>query len=115
MPQWTILGPIAFTLYVNDFNSVLNNQNRKLQFADGTSLIVNQKSPDVMIEKNMQKFLDDVDALMKMNRLTLYSEEVSKYRYLGHFLEKDQTFSVHVEKILCKMAQGIRYNLLSVT
>ena len=49
MPEGTVLGLIvlslslSLSLYVNDFHSVLNDQNRAIHFADDTSYCKNTR------------------------------------------------------------------------
>ena len=43
VPQGTVLGPLIFILYVNDFQEQINTVSNVLQFADDTGMICQSK------------------------------------------------------------------------
>ena len=48
VPQGSILGPLFFILYINDFNKIASNL-ESILFADDTNLFISHKDPDFLI------------------------------------------------------------------
>ena len=55
VPQGTVLGPLIFLLYVNDFSEKLEGENDLVQFADDTSIICKFERNENIPQK-MKKF-----------------------------------------------------------
>ena len=76
VPQGSVLGPLLFTIYVNDLPSCVNST--LLLFADDTK-------PFRCIKSNfdVDQLLTDIDALMEWSKLWLLSFNISKCKHLA--------------------------------
>ena len=70
VPQGTVLGPLIFILYFNDFIEAISTNCDVMQFADDKAILCHAKN-----EANLQLIAEDAvkktDRYMKQNRLTL--------------------------------------------
>ena len=133
VPQGTVLGPLIFILYVNDFSEAVSTNCDVLQFADDTAILCHAKN-----EANLQLIAEDtlnkIDQYMKQNRLTLNEKKTElmvfrngklpiietvdfkgnrleaseKCRYLGVIIDRELTYQNQLNKVISKMASAIR-------
>ena len=131
--QGTVLGPLIFILYVNDFSEAVSTNCDVLQFADDTAILCLAKN-----EANLQLIAEDTlnktDQYMKQNRLTLNEKKTElmvfrneklpiietvdfkghrleaseKCRYLGVIIDRELTYQNQLNKVISKMASAIR-------
>ena len=132
VPQGTVLGPLIFLLYVNDFSEKMDGENDVVQFADDTSIICKFERNENIPQKN-EKIFEQTDKYLTKNQLTLnanktemsfftdhtnsdpeisFKGEVIKpahaCRYLGVQIDSNLTFENHLNSVLSKLAKAIR-------
>ena len=73
VPQGSILGPILFTLYINDLPAVVRNSNVML-YADDTTLFTSSNNPEI-IQANLNGDLLNLENWFDGNRLKLNTDK----------------------------------------
>lgn len=69
VPQGSILGPLLFILYINDFENCSSSLH-KVIFADDTNLLLSHKDP-LELQKLLNSELSKVDTWFRCNKLSL--------------------------------------------
>ena len=69
VPQGTVLGPLAFLLYVNGMREEVQGKFDIVQFADDTSLHFS-RSNVAELERSVSELLEKTDNYLKQNKLT---------------------------------------------
>ena len=70
VPQGTVLGPLVFILYVNNFGEEIGKSSNVLQFADDKAILCHEKN-EQCLEAKAKKILMETEQHMKQNKLTL--------------------------------------------
>ena len=92
VPQGSVLGPLLFLIYINDFPSV-SKPFMPILFADDTNLFCTGKNlGDIVNEINVE--IDKIYSWVKANKLSLNVEKlISCYSRLNVFQEIWTTYS----------------------
>ena len=83
VPQGTVLGPLIFLLYVNDFSEKLEGENDVVQFADDTSIICKFERNENIPQK-IEKILEQTDKYLTENQLTLNTDKTDVLLYKSY-------------------------------
>ena len=110
VPQGSILGPLLFILYVNNFRNCLNFSTN-VSFADDTNIFVTDKNIQSVYSKTNLE-LKNIDEWMTANKLTVNSV---KTKYLFFTLRKSNysvantLFKVHFKNNTIKKVSSIHF------
>lgn len=132
VPQGSVLGPILFSLYINDIKNMAENFNINL-FADDTSLFCSGETYN-QVETKCKQALKECSKWLISNKLTLnvtksnwidfskptkdgknitldidgkILKEVEYTKYLGIIIQKDLKWDVHVSSLINKLNSHI--------
>ena len=78
-PQGSILGPLFFFLYVNDFNNCLT-KSKAIMFADDTTVWTSHKNTSTLFQL-MQSEMELIDRWLVSNKLSINIEK-TKFMFL---------------------------------
>ena len=134
VPQGSILGPLLFTLYINDLPSVTKTC-KVILYTDDTAIIYSDKQK-AQIEKHLNNDMAIVKTWLDENKLTLNVkktksmlignkkllneadyldirldmdsiEQVGEFKYLGVWLDSSLKFTSHISKMSSKISSAI--------
>lgn len=131
VPQGSILGPILFSLYINDLKNI-SQSNEIILFADDTSIFCTADNY-TDLEQNAKHILENCNKWLQSNRLTLNIEKTHylifsktrnnininltinsrpiyrkhSTRYLGLTIQENLKWDLHIKNVINKMNKQI--------
>ena len=129
MPQGSVLGPLLFTVYINDLPRSVTHDSKAILFADDTSVLVKDKDYTNFKQK-MDSTLVNLDQWFIANQLILnitktkvikfapktiahvplvisykcqVLDEVNNTKFLGIHMDSNMNWKIHIEQITHKL------------
>ena len=128
-PQGSILGPLLFLIYVNDFNNCLT-KSKAVMFADDTTVWTSHKNTSTLFQF-MQSEMELIDRWLVSNKLSINIEkskfmlfstpnsnvggkhslsirnrqidQVNSLKFLGVFIHNNLSWSLHMKYLISKL------------
>jgi hypothetical protein len=134
VPQGSILGPLLFTLYINELPNVLN-KTKVVLYADDTAIFyasndlkeiervlndeldlahkwLHENKLTLNVKKTKTMVIGTAQRLLGIDRLNVQIngqrvEHVQFFKYLGAFFDSSLTWEHHIDKIKAKISQRL--------
>lgn len=108
VPQGSVLGPLLFSLYINDLPNVVSNSSC-VMYADDTCFFTSGSSID-QIRSSAQELLEHINVWLRSNKLTLNITKTSAVIFRSSWSKvRNAMLNVHVDGELIHQVDKVKY------
>lgn len=119
VPQGSILGPLLFIIYINDFSRSIS-PNRSVLYADDATLLIRANDAQ-SLERNTSLAIKEAANWFCSNQLKLNDDKTQKINFsfnnnlingdsvklLGIYLDDGLKWSLHIDQLCLKLSQQV--------
>ena len=102
VPQGSILGPLLFSIFINDM-ILCSPENKFILFADDTNVIISDKSSNNLKYK-LQSACDDIFLWSKLNKLSINIDKTHCMSF-----KNDIIFNINIDNTILSQVSSTKF------
>ena len=109
VPQGTVLGPLVFNLYINDFNKQIDKTCKIVQYADDTLLFCEKNNPQIA-HKALEANCSLLSIYLLEHSLQLNAKKTELIFFSKkHSRKKDEKYTITLDDKIIEEQTNVKY------